>query len=196
MKDIKTIIAENLTNLRKQHQLTQNELAQKLNYSDNTISRWEKAEITPSVETLEQISQLYNIPLESLFKEKIETKAPEKTKKRSFQLQKLSTILLCVSLVWFASSIAYFYIKSFMNINCWTLFVWSVPLSCLILLAFGRYVNNRIYSFVFETICIWTFLASCYLEFLEYNLIFIFLIGAPAQLAISIYTFVRPKKQK
>ena len=68
MKDIKQIIADNLVSLRKQNKLTQNELAEKLNYSDNTISRWEKAEITPSVETLVQISEIYNIPLESLFK--------------------------------------------------------------------------------------------------------------------------------
>ena len=73
MQELKNIIAKNIQECRNACGLTQLELAEKLNYSDNTISRWEKAEITPSVETLEQISQLYNIPLESLFKEKIET---------------------------------------------------------------------------------------------------------------------------
>ena len=71
MKDIKEIIAKNLIALRKQHGYTQNELAEKLNYSDNTISRWEHAEITPSIETLEQIANIYNVPLEFLIKENI-----------------------------------------------------------------------------------------------------------------------------
>ena len=69
MKDIKRIIAENLVALRKKNNLTQNELAEKLNYSDNTISRWEHAEITPSIETLEQISILFDVSIESLIKE-------------------------------------------------------------------------------------------------------------------------------
>ncbi|MGN0961716.1 MAG: helix-turn-helix domain-containing protein, partial [Christensenellales bacterium] len=43
MKDIKQIIANNLITLRKKNNLTQNELAEKINYSDNAISRWEHA---------------------------------------------------------------------------------------------------------------------------------------------------------
>ena len=49
MNDIKHVIAKNLITLRKKNGLTQNELAQKLNYSDNAISRWEHAEVTPSI---------------------------------------------------------------------------------------------------------------------------------------------------
>ena len=113
MKDIKQIIANNLVSLRKQNKLTQNELASKLNYSDNTISRWEKAEITPSIETLVQISEIYKVPLESLLKENI-TKQVENNN-RVFKLKKLATILLCVSLVWFAAIISFFYLETFFN---------------------------------------------------------------------------------
>ena len=73
MKPIAEIIAENLVSLRKKHNLTQNDLAEKLKYSDNTISRWEHAEITPSIETLEKISEIYEVPLESLLKEQEES---------------------------------------------------------------------------------------------------------------------------
>jgi len=65
--NIKQIIAENIISLRKSHNLTQNDLALKLNYSDNAVSRWERAEVTPNVETLEQIAELFNIPIETLF---------------------------------------------------------------------------------------------------------------------------------
>lgn len=194
MKDIKQTIAENLISLRKKHKLTQNELAEKLNYSDNTISRWEKAEITPSVETLVQISEVYGIPVEALLKENVVKKVEENTKAQ--KLKKLTIILLCVSLVWFAAIIVFFYFETFLNKNFWQLFVWAVPLSCIILLAFNRYVNNRAYSFVFASVCIWSTLASIYLQFLEYNMFLVFLIGIPAQVALSIYTYVRPKKKK
>ena len=194
MKDIKTTIANNLISLRKQHNLTQNELAEKLNYSDNTISRWEHAEITPSIETLAQIAEIFDVSIESLLKENV-TKTIEIDAKTN-KIKKLSTILLCVSLVWFAAIIAFFYLETFFNITSWTIFIWSVPLSCIVLLTFNKYVASRAYSFVFSTICIWSFITSFYLQFLQYNLYLIFFIGIPAQVALVIYTFVRPKKQK
>ncbi len=192
MKDIKEIIAENLISLRKKNNLTQNELAKKLNYSDNTVSRWEHAEITPSIETLQEIANIYNVSLESLIKENVVAKV-EKNEK-SYKLKKLVAILMCVSLVWLAAVVVFFYFESFTKQNLWIIFVWAVPLSCLILLFFNNYVNSRAYSFTFSTICIWTTLASFYLQFLKYNLFLLFFIGIPAQVALTILTFVRPKK--
>jgi len=42
MEDIKSIVAKNITELRIQNSMTQAELAEKLNYSDKTISKWER----------------------------------------------------------------------------------------------------------------------------------------------------------
>ena len=41
MKDVKEIIAENLTMLRLKNNLTQTELAKKINYTDKSVSKWE-----------------------------------------------------------------------------------------------------------------------------------------------------------
>jgi len=192
MKDIKEIIAENLISLRKKNNLTQNELAKKLNYSDNTVSRWEHAEITPSIETLQEIANIYNVSLESLIKENVVEKVERNEK--SYKLKKLMAVLLCVSMVWLTAVIVFFYFESFTSKSPWTIFVWAVPVSCLVLLCFNNYINSRAYSFVFSTICIWSTLASFYLQFLTYNLWLLFMIGVPAQMALSVLTFVRPKK--
>ena len=58
MKDVRQIIAENLIELRKVNKLTQLELAEKLNYSDKAISKWERGESLPDVEILCQIADL------------------------------------------------------------------------------------------------------------------------------------------
>ena len=107
MTDIKDVIAKNLIELRKKHNLTQNELAQKLNYSDNTISRWERGELTPSIETLQAISEFFDVPIENLIKENVvkQTELDQKAQK----LKKLSIVLLSVSLVWFVVILAYFF---------------------------------------------------------------------------------------
>ena len=165
-----------------------------LNYSDNTVSRWEHAEITPSIETLEQIAKIYNVPLEFLIKENIEKSV--ETDERSYKMKKLMIVLLCVSMVWLAAVITYFYFESFTNKSPWTLFVWAMPASCLVLMCFNNYINIRTYSFIFATICIWTTLAAFYLQFLSYNLWLLFLIGVPAQMALSVFTYIRPNKKK
>lgn len=42
MEDIKSIVAKNITDLRILNNMTQLELGAKLNYSDKTISKWER----------------------------------------------------------------------------------------------------------------------------------------------------------
>ena len=62
----KQIIAANLVALRKNHKLTQQELAAKLNYSDKAISRWEHAETLPDIETLCKVCAIYGVKFEYL----------------------------------------------------------------------------------------------------------------------------------
>jgi len=56
MENINEIIGQNLLKLRKQKKLTQLELADKFNYSDKSISKWEKGESLPSIEVLHELS--------------------------------------------------------------------------------------------------------------------------------------------
>ena len=74
MEDIKETISENLVKLRKEHKLTQLELAEKLNYSDKAISRWENGEVIPDIETLMNICEVYNISLNDIVSKHENTK--------------------------------------------------------------------------------------------------------------------------
>jgi len=190
--DIKKIIANNLISLRKKHNLTQNELAEKINYSDNAISRWERGEVTPSIETLVQISEIFQVPLASLLEDNAVKKANEFDKNQ--MIKKLSVILLFVSLIWLAATITYVYGQLIFKKNLWTLFVWAVPCSCLLLLYFNKYWGKYIFQFVILSVLQWTLLASIYLQFLEYNLWLIFIIGVPLQAGLSCWSFIKPKK--
>lgn len=194
MKNIAEIIANNLIMLRKKHNLTQNDLAEKLKYSDNTISRWEHAEITPTIETLQKISEIYEVPLEYLLKENITENISKDA--RVEKLNKLSSILLMVSVVWFVAVIAFIYGKMFFNTYFWTAFVWAIPISCLVLLPFNDYWGKYIYKFVILSIFTWSLILSIFLQFLEFKLWLIFFAGIPAQLGLIIWSFIKPKKKK
>ena len=60
---------EKLIMLRKQHNLSQEQVAEKLGVARQTISKWELGETTPEMDKLIMISELYNITLDELMKE-------------------------------------------------------------------------------------------------------------------------------
>lgn len=61
----------NLKNLRMRHQLTQEEVAERLNVSRQVIAKWEKGESTPDIQHCMELAKLYNVTLDNLvnFKE-------------------------------------------------------------------------------------------------------------------------------
>lgn len=192
MANIKDTIAHNIISLRKKHGMTQNELAERLNYSDNAVSRWERGEVTPSIETLEQISNIFSVSIESLFKENILEVVDKDTKTE--RIRKLSILLLFVSLVWFVVSVVYVYTKTIVGLNLWILFIWAFPISALVLLPFNNAWGKKIWSFVILSVFTWTLLVSLYLQFLEHNIWLIFITGVPVQVALVIWAFLKPKK--
>lgn len=68
---------EKLKMLRKENELTQEQLAEKLNVSRQAITKWESGDGTPDIENLKQISILFNTTIDELVKEdksvKVET---------------------------------------------------------------------------------------------------------------------------
>ena len=190
-KNIREIIAENLIALRKQKGLTQQEVAKKLSYSDNMVSRWERAEISPSIETLEKISDFYNVPIESL----MNTDAVKDPKyEQDLSLKNFCTLILLVLSLWSLILTAFVYYHTIFGSKPWKLFILAVPISCLILLPFKGRWGTPIYRFVLLTITTWSFLTFLYLFLIKYNIFLIFLIGIPTQLSLIVRTFIKPRK--
>ena len=193
MKAISEIIAQNLIKLRKQNHLTQSEFAEKLNYSDNTISRWEHAEITPSVETLEQISNLFNVKIEALLQENgLETQKAES--KNYLTRVRVTTNILAATIVWFVALLCFFFVQTFAKTSLWTLFVWAVPASCLVVLLLTLKWSPKVFKFVFSSVLVWSFCTALYLQFLAHNLYLLFIFGIPIQVALAVWFFVRKKR--
>lgn len=70
-----------LYNLRKQRGLSQEELANRLNVSRQTISKWEVGESTPDMEKLVALSDLFEISLDELVMDKIPAHVGETSSK-------------------------------------------------------------------------------------------------------------------
>lgn len=60
------MINMNIKNLRIQHQLTQEQVAERLNVSRQVIVKWEKGESTPDIQYCMELAKLYNVTLDNL----------------------------------------------------------------------------------------------------------------------------------
>ena len=66
VEDLKPIIAKNIIDLRRTADITQAQLAEKLNYSDKAVSKWERGEAIPSVATLKEIADHFGVTVDYL----------------------------------------------------------------------------------------------------------------------------------
>lgn len=64
MECLEQTVANNLAELRKKKNWTQAELAGRINYSDKTVSKWERGEALPDLRVLKQMSELFGVDLE------------------------------------------------------------------------------------------------------------------------------------
>ena len=188
MNDLKQIIAHNIIKLRKEKNLTQIEFAQKLNYSDKAISKWERAESLPDVIVLKQISDIFGISVDYLLKEHSENEKLVLVKnKKNSKINKVSLTLLATCPIWIIATIIFTFILIFTNKYVWLVFFISVPLTVLLFLIFNSIWGNRRNNYFIVSIFVWSILSCLYLCLFKFNVWQIFILGIPAQIAIILW---------
>lgn len=190
MDNVNKIIGKNLLNLRKNAKLTQLELAEKFNYSDKTISKWESGESLPSVEVLFEIATFYGVTLNDLVSEQESIKPIEKKEKKPKRYPpKLVITLLAVSVVWLCATVTFVCLLLFANITYPICFLWAVPASCIVLLVFNSIWGRFRYLFIILSVLVWSILTSLHIQLLIYsiNIWPIYILGAPLQIAIILW---------
>lgn len=210
-KDINKIIGKNLLALRKDKKLTQVELAEMFNYSDKSISKWETGESLPSIEVLYELSKFYGTSLDSLTREDFQIEKPDAKKVRDKLLPAhLVITLLATSVVWLLATILFVSVKLTYSINYGIIFLWALPISCVVLLIFNAIWGKNYLMFVILSLLNWSLLTSIHLQVLiemPHNIWPIYLLGIPLQIAIILWAILlqkprtkqrekKPKKEK
>ncbi|MBQ8430334.1 MAG: helix-turn-helix transcriptional regulator [Clostridia bacterium] len=193
MKDLNNIIADNLIRLRKANKLTQLELAQKLNYSDKAISKWERGESMPDIYLFKQLAEMYGVSLDYLTTEHSAEETVKYKKPGQVNNKLIITLLACL-LVWICATIIYVNIILIYHHYYWMIWLWAVPVSCIVLIVFSSIWANKFYVLTTISCFIWSMLACFYLQFIKYNIWSIFLIGIPAQIAVFLWGKLKSAK--
>lgn len=197
MRDVRQIIAENLTELRKVNKLTQLELAEKLNYSDKAISKWERGESLPDVEILCQLAELYGVSLDYLVtKDHEEATLEYKISKERANINKTIITWLSVFSAVLLVVLSYILVYTITKCNLWILFVWMIPLCSTLLLIFNCIWGKRKYRYIILSVLMWSMLTSLALQFMHYNIWLIYCLGVPGQVIIFLISRLGYLKRK
>lgn len=196
MEELKDIIAENLINLRKANKLTQLELAEKLNYSDKAISKWERGESLPDIAILKQLADMYGVGVDYIVsKQTEEAKSKYRMPRPELNNKLIITLLACLS-IWLLATILYINFKIMFNQYYWIIWIWALPASSIILIVFSSIWGKKQLILLSVSSLIWTLILSVYLQFLQYNLWSLFLLGIPAQLATALCAKIKRTKKE
>lgn len=190
MEDIKSIVANNMRTLRQHAGITQGELAEKLNYSDKAISKWERAESLPDVIILKQLADIYGVTVDWLLTENHDEETQLQMSERIIAKNHFIITLLAVSVVWLVATIAYVTLALIMknHAKIWLAFVVAVPVSCIVLLVFNSIWGKIKLNFVIISIMIWSLLLSVCLIFSIKDIWILFVIGIPAQIIVLLWS--------
>lgn len=195
--DIKENLAQNLIRYRKSLDLTQAELADKLNYSDKAVSKWERGESFPDLYVLKQIADFYEVTIDTLISE---PKEPRSLSAQPFVRTKQVIISLCtIGLVWLVAICCYAFIHIIFPsfVHPWLFFIYALPVSSIVLLVLNAVWKRRILTAISISILIWTMILAIYLSFLfclsspPSTLWEVFLIGIPLQLLVIFWSIYR-----
>ena len=96
-------LKEKLIKIRKDNNLTQEELADKLFVSRQTVSNWENGKFYPDIETLILFSDTFNISLDELLKS--DAKVIKDIDKKIKSHKKLLILLIVLSIIFISSLI-------------------------------------------------------------------------------------------
>ena len=207
---LKSSIGANIAAYRKRANLTQAGLAEKLNYSDKAVSKWERGESIPDVLTLVQLAEQFGITVNELLAdpnelpgnpgrlEKAMTQVSEKALKR--KADKNVILALSSTLVWFIALLVFVVISSFDIPYSWMAFFYAIPVNAIVLLSLRSAWRDFRWNRALISLICWGFLVSIYVTlqvFLRFNMWKLFLLGIPGEIAIFLwFRLFRPEKEE
>lgn len=161
MDNLNSVVSKNLIKFRTLAGLTQMELAKKINYSDKSISKWERGDGLPDLAVLVKLSEIYKININEFLNQNTPEQeiviSKEYTNKKHLLISILSS-----GLVFFVATIVFvvlFMIDSTASF-AWLSFIFAIPVASIVLLIFSLLWGNNYLNALFSTLILWGIILS------------------------------------
>ena len=207
--NLRPIIAANIAELRKGKGMTQQELAARLNYSDKSISKWERGESIPDVVILKQIADMFGVTVDYLLSdthEPIQTfddaekqRAEAEAARHQHSIRARGFVTgMSILMVWMAAVVLFiiFETVSANQLFHWFVFACAVCASLILWLVMNSIWFNRRRNYLIISLLMWSVLILLFLSvwFLTDRILWlVFLLGLPGQAIIIMWSHLKQK---
>ena len=199
MDELKLIVASNLIRLRQAAGMTQAELGEKLNYSDKTVSKWERGESIPDAYVLLQLARIYGLTVDDLLRDDSgwqdpveKAKAEEKANAPTFS-SRVVTMVAIVG-IWTMAVIMFVVCWIALEQVLWLIFACAVPVSLITLLVLNSVWNKGRHNMIIIMLLVAAIITLIFLFFLQRNPWQLFLILIPAEILVVLCFHIRRRK--
>ncbi len=200
MDELKAIIAENIVQLRRESGLTQVELAEKLNYSDKAVSKWERGESLPDISVLKQIADMFNVTVDYLLKadHSAERELMARVSRRKHRNRAIITGI-SIMLVWLVATVVFFILDASTRVGLDRLsicFSYAIPATMVVWLIFNTLWFNKRRNFLIVSLLMWSSLGAIFLTLFDFSLWLMFIVGIPAQIIIFLWSGINTRGKR
>lgn len=192
--DFRKQFGQNLSRLRKQNTMTQFQLAEKINYSDKAVSKWERGESIPDAYTLYTIAELFSVSINELLGQnrEAEKSSPEKVQKNASAKTTFVPLISALG-VFSLGSIIFFILKNIGATSQYAFlaFLYTVPAAAVVMTVFSSLWWKLKYQCMCVSALIWSTGLAVYFTFMTENFKYIFIPCALLEcVCILVYVFV------
>lgn len=191
-QELREHLARNLTYYRRKAGFTQTELAERINYSDKSVSKWERGDGLPDVYVLTRLADIFDVTVGDLLSEKIRKGAP------GGKRQKAIITLLAVGLVWLCAMTAFFFGKIFAPDAdlLWMVFIGAIPVSAIVLIVLSHLWWRLWLRVLSVSVLIWGATLTIHLPLQVENITLIYILAGVLQVLVCLWYLLVYSRRK
>ncbi len=165
--EIRKNFANNLISLRVTNSLTQSQLAEKINYTDKAISKWERGESVPDISGLSSIAECFGVTVDWLITSHNADDVPGavvEENKRNSKNHLWISILSAIGVL-FVATLTFIILFWLKVPHSWITYLWVIPFGSIVLLVFNAIWGKYDLNFLFISLIIWSTVLAFYVSY-------------------------------
>lgn len=201
LSELKLVTASNIINLRTQAGMTQAELGARLNYSDKTISKWERGEAIPDAFVLLSMAEMFGVSVDYILSSHDAWEVPKSDSELETEEQERYSANIVIAIVMlgiFTATLTAFVTVWLISRIEWRIFLVGLSVGLLVLVVLQSALNKGKGLQYIISLLIISLFVNGYFIMADANLWQLFLICVPCIAIANLAFYVKksPKKLK
>ena len=194
MDELKLIFASNLIRLRNEAGLTQAGLGVMINYSDKSVSKWERGEAIPDVAVVKSLAEIFGVSIDYLLSSHDAWEPPAEEEPTPVQRNFDANMVISAALTALATiAILLFVIFWIIGSRPWIIFICFIPAALILLLILNSIWNDGKHNYPIVLGIVLSIFAIIYFALIKYNPWQLIFVLVPSLLVVH-FAFRIPKK--